>query len=137
MAINEVKLRETIAKLQQELVELGVGDYDRQHGRAGIVREGIDELIRTRNNLASQVYRAKKRNLIKEKTNRITSKDKQKVDTNGISLIDERRFKACFMFENIAPDLDYVMRMTGCTYEEIKLLEKKTGLTCCHSKELY
>lgn len=134
MAMNIEKLKSTIDKLRSELEELGVKGYDRQHGRAGIAREGIDELVRIRNNLASQVYRAKKRNTIKDIHAKITSKDALEVDDSGITIIDERRYRACFMYENIAPDLDYVMRMTGCSLEEIKQLEKKTGLICYHSR---
>lgn len=119
------KIDDAILALQKQLDEWGV-KYDRQHGKIGKVLDDPEaEKKRIRACLASQVSRYKSRMFNKELNNKISSTTE---DDFGITDKDERRFKACFCFENIAPELTYVQRMTGLTYEQIKILEQKFNL---------
>lgn len=119
---------EVIAELKEELRKLGITDYDRQHGRAATVLSDPEaEKRRIRGCLASQLSRAKKRVMYKEIDNSVKGIDKIKGES-GITAIDERRYKKCFVYENILPELDYIQRMTGCDINQIQELEKRTGL---------
>lgn len=121
---------ETIEMLKKQLEEWGVA-YDRQHGKAGEVKLDInEEKIRLRNNLASQVARYKKRMRDKEIDARI---NKFENDKDGINQVDERRFKQCFVYENIAPEMRYVKIMTGLNEIQIGILEKRFKMYCDHS----
>lgn len=120
-------LNKTIEELKQTIIELGgTLTYDRQHGRAGVAKENEqEELIRLRNNLASQVSRLRKKNIVKDKDNRIKAVKDMVEDDDGITPVDERRFKNCFIYENIQPELEYVQNMTGLTIDQIHILEAK------------
>lgn len=121
---------ETIEMLKKQLEEWGVA-YDRQHGKAGESKLDInEEKIRIRNNLASQVARYKKRMRDKEIDLRI---NKFENDKDGINQVDERRFKQCFIYENIAPEVGYVKIMTGLNELQISILEKRFKMFCDHS----
>lgn len=126
-------LDEIILELKQELENLGVKPYDRQHGRKGETKENEEEeKKRLRNNLASQLSRARKRKIIADNdASVIISYNKDFInDENGINKVDERRFKQCFIYENIAPEYDYVRRMTGLNLEQINILEQKYKMFC-------
>ena len=118
---------EVIQQLKEQLIALGSNPDipTRQHGKLGTAKENEDEeKIRIRNNLASQVSRLKKKLMMQE----LDSKVKPIEDEDGITDKDERRFKQCFIYENIHPELVYVQRMTGLTVDQIRLLEAKYNL---------
>ena len=122
-------INEIIEDLKKEIINLGgTLVYDRQHGKAGVAKENEqEELIRIRNNLASQLSRLKKRQIHKDISKAVVAKDAVN-DENGINQVDERRFKNCFMLEYIQPELEYVQRMTGLTIDQIRILEAKYKL---------
>lgn len=122
-------INEIIEDLKKEIINLGgTLTYDRQHGKAGVAKENEqEELIRIRNNLASQLSRLKKRQIHKDINEAVVAKDAVN-DENGINQVDERRFKNCFMLEYIQPELEYVQRMTGLTVDQIRILEAKYKL---------
>lgn len=122
-------INEIIEDLKREIINLGgTLTYDRQHGKAGVAKENEqEELIRIRNNLASQLSRLKKRQIHKDINESVVTKDAVN-DENGINQVDERRFKNCFMLEYIQPELEYVQRMTGLTVDQIRILEAKYKL---------
>lgn len=122
-------INEIIEDLKKEIINLGgTLTYDRQHGKAGVAKENEqEELIRIRNNLASQLSRLKKRQIHKNISEAVVAKDAVN-DENGINQVDERRFKNCFMLEYIQPELEYVQRMTGLTVDQIRILEAKYKL---------
>lgn len=125
-------LDEIIQELKCQLEDMGIKPYDRQHGRKGIEKENEEEeKKRLRNNLASQLSRAKKRRQIidKNKAYNYISPDLIE-DENGINKVDERRFKQCFVYEDIAPEYDYVRRMTGLNIDQISILEQKYKMFC-------
>lgn len=122
-------INEIIEDLKKEIINLGgTLTYDRQHGKAGVAKENEqEELIRIRNNLASQLSRLKKRQIHKDINEAVVAKDAVN-DENGINQVDERRFKNCFMLEYVQPELEYVQRMTGLTVDQIRILEAKYKL---------
>ena len=133
-------LRVVIEELKQDIVKLGgTLNYDRQHGKAGIMKEDEQaELVRIRNNLASQLSRLKRKQNQKETNQkaRLYQTTDVEEDENGISKVDERRYKNCFVLENVNPEVEYVQRMTGLNYEQIKILENKLHLYVNRSRVL-
>lgn len=122
---------EVIQQLKEQLISLGANPDipTRQHGKLGIAKEDEqEEKIRIRNNLASQVSRLKKKLMMQDLNNKV----KPIEDEDGITEKDERRFKACFIYENIQPELEYVQRMTGLTVDQIRILEAKYALQTAH-----
>lgn len=124
-------LDEIIQDLKCQLEDMGIKPYDRQHGRKGIEKENEEEeKKRLRNNLASQLSRARKRKIIADKDVSVIINEDFINDENGINKVDERRFKQCFVYENIAPEYDYVRRMTGLNIDQISILEQKYKMFC-------
>lgn len=122
---------EIIQDLKCQLEDMGIKPYDRQHGRKGIEKENEEEeKKRLRNNLASQLSRARKRKIIADKDVSVIINEDFINDENGINKVDERRFKQCFVYENIAPEYDYVRRMTGLNIDQISILEQKYKMFC-------
>lgn len=122
---------EVIQQLKEQLISLGSNPDipTRQHGKLGTAKEDEqEEKIRIRNNLASQVSRLKKKLQMQE----LDRKVKLVEDEDGITEKDERRFKNCFIYENIHPELEYVQRMTGLTVDQIRILENKYALQTAH-----
>lgn len=119
---------EVIEELKQNIISLGgTLVYDRQHGKAGVTKDNEqEELKRLRNNLASQLSRLKKRQINQDMEKAVKQNNLE--DENGITEKDERRFKNCFCFEAIKPELEYVQRMTGLTIDQIRILEMKYNL---------
>lgn len=116
---------ETIETLQKQLAELEPG---RQHGRKGIVLADSEaEKRRLYNNLASRLYRAKKRAMMKENSIRVSIAPIN-MDNYGITDRDERRYRNCFVYINIQPTMEYVKLMTGLEDYQIDELAKRTGL---------
>lgn len=116
-----------VDKLMRKIEELGLEMPERQHGRQGQTLENEqDELTRIYHNLHSVIYRAK-RKAIFDKPSVHQSSDKTLSDAD-INEIDLRRFKACFVFESISPEIDYVRRMTGLNDYQIIVLEDYTKM---------
>ena len=112
---------ETIASLQAQLDAL---EPDRQHGRKGTVLSDSEaEKRRLYNNLASRISRAKKR--LQEKNKELTAKGAVEEDEFGITDIDIRRYKQCYVFENILPEREYIKRMTGLNDIQIAELDRR------------
>ena len=121
-----IATQEKIDKVLEELKKLGIKEPERQHGRKGQVKENADdELTRRYHNLHSVLYRAKRKAIYTKPSEENT--DKVLTDS-GISQIDLRRFKACFIWENMLPELSYVKTMTGLNDYQILVLESYTKM---------
>lgn len=115
---------ETLETLRQKLLEI---EPERQHGRKGKeLADSEAEKQRLYNNYASRLYRARKRLALKE--NSIKVQKIVDIDENGITDKDIRRYKNCFPYYNILPEVEYIKRMTGLEEQQIEHLAKKTGL---------
>jgi len=124
-----VATQEQVDKLLAKIKELGIPTPERQHGRKGQTMENADdELTRQYHNLQSIIYRAKKKALY-HKPSAQESQDKVLRDA-GITQVDLRRFKGCFMWEYdyMRPEIDYVRRMTGLNDYQILVLEDYTKM---------
>ncbi len=112
---------ETIASLQAQLEALEPG---RQHGRKGVaLADSEAEKRRLYNNLASRLSRAKKKNLQKEKEKVLLNKEDE--DEFGITAKDIRRYKGCYVYENILPEREYIKRMTGLDDIQVAELDRR------------
>lgn len=112
---------ETIASLQKQLEALEPG---RQHGRVGKVLEDDEaEKRRLYNNLASRISRAKKKLL--QKNQELTAMNVSTIDEFGITDVDIRRYKKCYVYENVLPEREYIKRMTGLTDIQIAELDRR------------
>ena len=112
---------ETIESLQKQLELL---EPDRQHGKAGKVLEDTEaEKRRLYNNLASRISRAKKK--LKQQNLDLKIAGIKEVDEFGITDIDIRRYKKCFIYENVLPERDYIKRMTGLTDIQVAELDRR------------
>jgi len=112
---------ETIASLQAQLEALEPG---RQHGRKGVaLTDSEAEKRRLYNNLASRLSRAKKKNLQKEKEKVLLNKEDE--DEFGITAKDIRRYKGCYVYENILPEREYIKRMTGLDDIQVAELDRR------------
>lgn len=121
-----IATQEKIDKLLEEMNRLGIKEPERQHGRKGQVKENADdELTRRYHNLHSILYRAKKKAIYTKPSEENTDKV---LNDAGISQIDLRRYKACFIWENMLPEIDYVRRMTGLNDYQILVLESYTKM---------
>lgn len=120
----KVDIDKTIEDLKRKLAEMGI-TITRQHGRLGEKKEDIEaEKIRERNNLASQVSRAKKR--LAEKEQKLTTiPNAKEIDEFGITDVDIRRYKKCYVYENVLPEREYIKRMTGLTDIQIAELDRR------------
>ena len=126
---NEYTLEEIIAELDALDAELG-----RQHGREGQKYSDPEkEKRRLWNNLVSR----RSRNARKEYQKRQDDAYKEilklasDADEYGIRPIDERRYVHTFHsgFQGEIPERSYVMRMTGLTLNQIRILQKRTNLS--------
>ncbi len=112
---------ETIESLQKELERLEPG---RQHGRKGtVLADSEAEKRRLYNNLASRISRAKKKLL--EKTKELTVNGGEETDEFGITEKDIRRYKKCYVYENIIPEREYIKRMTGLNDIQVAELDRR------------
>lgn len=112
---------ETIASLQKQLEALEPG---RQHGRKGVALSDSEaEKKRLYNNLASRISRAKKK--LMEKNKELAAKGAIEEDEFGITDKDIRRYKQCYVYENILPEREYIKRMTGLTDIQIAELDRR------------
>jgi len=112
---------ETIASLQKQLEELDPG---RQHGRKGVeLADSEAEKRRLYNNLASRLSRLKKKRLDKEKE--IATLGVKEMDEFGITDKDIRRYKSCYVYENVIPERAYIKRMTGLDDIQIAELDRR------------
>ena len=112
---------ETLESLAKQLAEL---EPDRQHGRKGIVLADSEaEKRRLYNNLASRLSRAKKKAMQKEKEKVLLNKEDE--DEFGITAKDIRRYKSCYVYENILPDREYIKRMTGLDDIQVAELDRR------------
>lgn len=125
---SEYTLEEIIAELNELDAQLG-----RQHGREGQkYTDPEKEKRRLWNNLVSR----RSRNNRKEYQKRQDDAYKEilqlasDADEYGIRPIDERRYVRCFHSGYIGetPERVYVIRMTSLTLNQIKVLQKRTGL---------
>lgn len=112
---------ETIASLQAQLDALEPG---RQHGRKGtVLADSEAEKRRLYNNLASRISRAKKRLIEQDKELAISGA--KELDEFGITDKDIRRYKKCYVYENVIPDREYIKRMTGLNDIQIAELDRR------------
>ncbi len=112
---------ETLESLARQLAEL---EPDRQHGRKGIaLADSEAEKRRLYNNLASRLSRAKKKAMQKEKEKVLLNKEDE--DEFGITAKDIRRYKGCYVYENILPDREYIKRMTGLDDIQVAELDRR------------
>ncbi|MBO4622438.1 MAG: hypothetical protein J5691_00990 [Bacilli bacterium] len=112
---------ETLESLAKQLAEL---EPDRQHGRKGIaLADSEAEKRRLYNNLASRLSRARKKNMLKEKEKTLLNKEDE--DEFGITAKDIRRYKGCYVYENILPDREYIKRMTGLDDIQVAELDRR------------
>ena len=112
---------ETLASLQAQLDAL---EPDRQHGRKGVVLADSEaEKRRLYNNLASRLSRDNKKQQQKEKE--IATLGVKEMDDFGITDRDIRRYKGCYVFENVTPDREYIKRMTGLDDIQIAELDRR------------
>lgn len=124
-----VATQEKVDKLLAKIKELGIPTPERQHGRKGQTMENAeDELTRQYHNLQSIIYRAKKKALCNTPSVQESS-DKVLRDA-GITQVDLRRFKGCFMWEYdyMRPEIEYVRLMTGLNDYQILVLEEYTKM---------
>ena len=112
---------ETLESLAKQLAEL---EPDRQHGRKDIaLADSEAEKRRLYNNLASRLSRAKKKAMQKEKEKVLLNKEDE--DEFGITAKDIRRYKSCYVYENILPDREYIKRMTGLDDIQVAELDRR------------
>lgn len=112
---------ETLASLQAQLDAL---EPDRQHGRKGVaLTDSEAEKRRLYNNLASRLSRAKKKKLEKEKE--IAALGVKEMDDFGITDKDIRRYKGCWVYENVTPEREYIKRMTGLDDIQVAELDRR------------
>lgn len=112
---------ETIASLQEQLELL---KPERQHGRAGKVLDDEEaEKRRLYNNLASRISRAKKKLHNMNKDLRLAGI--KEVDEFGITDIDIRRYKQCWVYTNVVPEREYIKRMTGLNDIQVAELDRR------------
>lgn len=125
----DYSLEEIISELEALDAELG-----RQHGREGTKYSDPEkEKRRLWNNLVSR----RSRNARKEYQKRQDSTYKEilklasDADEYGIRPIDERRYVRCFHsgYVGEVPERIYVIRMTGLTLNQIRILQKRTNLS--------
>lgn len=113
---------ETIASLQKQLEALEPG---RQHGRKGVALSDSEaEKRRLYNNLASRISRAKKK-LMEKNKELATIHNAKEIDEFGITDVDIRRYKQCYIYENILPEREYIKRMTGLNDIQIAELDRR------------
>lgn len=112
---------ETIASLQKQLEQLEPG---RQHGRKGIaLTDSEAEKRRLYNNLASRLSRAKKKLI--QKNQELAAINAKDMDEFGITDVDIRRYKKCYVYENVIPEREYIKRMTGLNDIQIAELDRR------------
>lgn len=122
-----------VDKLIEKIKKMGIPVPERQHGRKGQVLENPeDELTRQYHNLQSVIYRANKKALY-SKPSVQDSSDKILRDA-GITQVDLRRFKGCFVYEYMLPEIEYVRLMTGLNDYQILVLEEYTKMKVVHNK---
>lgn len=125
-------MQEKVDKLRAEIKKLGLLESERQHGRKGVKLNDINkELEREYHNLHSVLYRARKKMMLK--SNQADTVNKALSEAN-ISQADIRRFKGCFVYESIKPEMSYVKMMTGLNDYQIGILEDYVGLKVAHKK---
>ena len=131
-----VATQEQVDKLLAEIEKLGIPTPKRQHGRKGTTMENMeDELTRRYHNLHSIIYRAKKKKLYNKPSVDETSNDV--LNEAGITQVDIRRFKGCFMWEpsmHILPSIEYVRNMTGLNDYQILVLEDYLQMKVQHNQ---
>lgn len=116
------------ATIEQVQIQLSNLKLDRQHGRKGkALDDSTAELKRLKNNLASRLCRAR---LKQAKELGLPDKRAEKSIPGGLTEVDIRRFKQCFVYESILPSITYVKRMTGLTDTQIEHACKYTKLKC-------
>lgn len=112
---------ETLESLQKQLEALEPG---RQHGRKGIaLTDSEAEKRRLYNNLASRLSRARKK--LAEKNKELAAMNATEIDDFGITDVDIRRYKKCYVYENVIPEREYIRRMTGLTDIQIAELDRR------------
>ena len=112
---------ETIASLQKQLELLEPG---RQHGRKGtVLADSEAEKRRLYNNLASRISRAKKKML--EMNKELQASNAKEVDDFGITDVDIRRYKQCWVYIDVIPEREYIKRMTGLNDVQIAELDRR------------
>ena len=112
---------ETIASLQKQLEQLEPG---RQHGRKGIaLTDSEAEKRRLYNNLASRLSRAKKKLI--QKNQELAAINAKDMDEFGITDVDIRRYKKCYVYENVIPEREYIKRMTGLNDVQVAELDRR------------
>ena len=112
---------ETIASLQKQLELLEPG---RQHGRKGtVLADSEAEKRRLYNNLASRISRAKKKML--EMNKELQASNAKEVDDFGITDVDIRRYKQCWVYIDCIPEHDYIKRMTGLNDIQVAELDRR------------
>lgn len=112
---------ETLESLRQELERL---EPSRQHGRVGVaLADSEAEKRRLYNNLASRLSRARKK--LREQELAMNTAGVKQVDDFGITDVDIRRYKKCYVYENVIPDRLYIKTMTGLDDIQINELERR------------
>ena len=112
---------ETLESLQKQLEQLEPG---RQHGRKGIaLADSEAEKRRLYNNLASRLSRAKKKLI--QKNQELAATGATEMDEFGITDRDIRRYKQCYVYENILPEREYIKRMTGLNDVQVAELDRR------------
>ena len=112
---------ETIASLQKQLELLEPG---RQHGRKGtVLADSEAEKRRLYNNLASRISRAKKKML--EINKELQTSNAKEIDDFGITDVDIRRYKQCWVSIDCIPEHEYIKRMTGLNDIQVAELDRR------------
>lgn len=127
-------LEQCLLELEKAREEIQRLNPKRQHGRSGKEYDDpYDELQRLRNNIASRISRAGRRELEKKQEAHFRTTwgiQAEDADEYGIRPVDERRYIRCFKSGYIDAPVSrkYIKMMSGISLKQMYILQERTGL---------